>query len=143
MRREAKNAFNKTFYIIEYNRNLDIVDTLWYGYSSQTDLRKAMQIGLELHQEVKCAYKLNDNTMYTGPWADAVAWLQEEWLPKAMQAGVKYLAHVAAPDSFGETAGEIMQISAIGQQLNFGMFQNKTDAITWLQSCQEKEEVLA
>ena len=141
MRREAKNAFGKIFYVIEYLPALNIVDTLWYGYSSQADLRKAMQLGLELHQEVGCPYKINDNSLYTGPWADAVEWLQKEWLPAAVKAGVRYLAHVAPLHSFGETAGEVMEVSAIGKQLSFCMFQTKDEAITWLSACQQKEAV--
>ncbi len=137
MRQTAQNVFNKTFYEIEYNKDLNIIDTIWYGYSSQLDLKKACAIGLDLTQKVKCPYKLNDNTLFTGPWDSSVAWLEKEWLPKAIAAGVRYLAHVAHPDSFGETAGQVMQTSLIGKHLLVSIFSSREAAIAWLKSCQE------
>ncbi len=137
MRQTAQNVFNKTFYEIEYNPELNIIDTLWFGYSSQSDLKKACEIGLELTQQVKCPYKLNDNTLFTGPWDTAVAWLEKEWLPRAVAAGVRYIAHIAPPDSFGEAAGEVMQLSLIGKQLLVRIFSSRAEGIAWLQSCQQ------
>ncbi|RDC66362.1 hypothetical protein [Adhaeribacter pallidiroseus] len=137
MRKTAQNVFNKTFYEIEYNPELNIIDTFWIGYSSQADLKKACQLGLELTQQVKCPYKLNDNALFTGPWESAVPWLKKEWLPKAVEAGVRYLAHVALPDSFGEQAGEVMQVSLIGQLLQVRIFTSREAGLIWLKSCQQ------
>ena len=138
MYKEAKNAFNKTFYVIRYNPELNIIDTRWEGYASKNDLKKACQVGLELTRVVKCPFKLNDNTNFSGPWSDSVAWLEKEWLPEAMRAGVRYLAHVAAPDSFGETAGEVMKMSLIGRHLDVCIFPNREKALNWLKSCQQE-----
>ena len=142
MRRELQNLFNRTFYVVEHNREQNIIDTLWYGYASKNDLKKACSVGLELLEEVKCPYKLNDNSQFTGPWSDAITWLEEEWLPRAMKAGVKYLAHVASSNSFGEHAGEVMQISKIGQNLEVCIFDNRDKALEWLRSCQQKHHAL-
>ncbi|MFC6998362.1 hypothetical protein [Rufibacter roseus] len=142
MQLEATNSFGRTFYKVEYNQNLDIIDTLWYGYASQMDLKKACDIGLEILEKSNCLYKLNDNTTFTGPWADAVAWLEKDWLPRAMQAGLKFLAHVAHRNSFGEEAGEVMKVSKIGQELQVGIFTSRTEALSWLEACQKKNNVV-
>ncbi len=139
MQREAKNSFDRVYYVIEHNPELNIIDTKWYGYASQNDLRKACEIGLELLEQTKCPYKLNDNSELTGPWADAVAWLEKDWLPRAMQAGLRYLAHVAHEHSYGETAGQVMQVSKIGRQLEFCAFNSRPEALAWLKACQLKE----
>ncbi|MGV3589958.1 MAG: hypothetical protein ACO1OF_23320 [Adhaeribacter sp.] len=138
MYQEAKNAFSRTFYVIKYNPELNIIDTHWQGYASKTDLKKACQIGLEFTKAVKCPFKLNDNTYFTGPWNDSVAWLEKEWLPEAIKAGVRYLAHVAAPDSFGEKAGEVMQMSLIGRHLKVCIFPTREKALIWLKKCQQE-----
>ncbi|AMM51456.1 hypothetical protein TH61_10105 [Rufibacter sp. DG15C] len=140
MRLEAKNSFDKTFYVVEYNQTLDLIDTHWDGYASQQDLRVACGMGLELLEKTRCAFKLNDNSHQSGPWSQAVEWLEEEWLPRAMQAGLKYLAHVANKHSYGETAGDVMHISKIGKQLQYRMFFFREDALAWLKACQELEQ---
>ncbi|MBC3542040.1 hypothetical protein ACFSC6_08650 [Rufibacter sediminis] len=136
MRRECKNSFNKTFYVVEHSQELDIVDTLWYGYASPTDLRQAMEAGLEVLEQTNCAYKLNDNTQFTGPWKEAVKWLEKEWLPRAMKAGLCCLAHVANADSLAEESGKAMEISLIGRKLIYRMFHSRTEALAWLKTCQ-------
>ncbi|WP_125077744.1 hypothetical protein [Rufibacter latericius] len=139
MRYETKNSFNRTFYVIEHNPELDIIDTLWYGYASQNDLRAAMEVGLKVLEETNCAYKLNDNIAFNGPWAEAVKWLEKDWLPRAMQAGLRFLAHVASPHSFGEASGEAMEVSLIGQKLKYKMFRSRQEALDWLKACQEEQ----
>jgi hypothetical protein len=139
MRLEQQNSFGRTFYTIEYNPSLDIVDTVWTGFASDNDLRLACEVGLRLHEETKCAFKLNDNSTFTGLWSESVTWLETEWLPRAMAAGVKYLAHVAKKNSFGAAAGEVMGISSIGQQLQYCHFASRQEALAWLATCQQQE----
>jgi hypothetical protein len=98
MRKEVQNLFKKTYYVVEYNPKLNIIDTTWYGYASKKDIAAACEVGLELLEEVRCPFKLNDNTQLNGPWSDSVEWMEQTWLPRAMRAGIKYLAHVATKD---------------------------------------------
>ncbi|MGV3538751.1 MAG: hypothetical protein ACO1OQ_03015 [Rufibacter sp.] len=143
MRLEAKNPFGRTFYVVEHNQELDIIDTSWYGYASQNDLKTACEVGLEVLEKTNCAYKLNDNSELSGPWTDAVHWLEKVWLPRAMQAGLRYLAHVANQHSYGEEAGQVMHISKIGQSLEYCMFYSRQEAMAWLKKCQGKNVELA
>lgn len=143
MRRELQNLFHKTFYVIAYNQELDIVDTFWDGYASEKSLREACEAGLEVHEATKCPFKLNDNSRFTGPWSDSVAWLEKEWLPRALKAGVRFIAHVAPANSFGEVAGEVMKAGKIGEQLEVGTFYNREAALGWLKTCQKKHYAFA
>ncbi|MFB9865142.1 hypothetical protein EFA69_00760 [Rufibacter immobilis] len=138
MREEIQNSFGRTFYVIEYKPEQDFIDTVWLGYASQNDLRKACEVGLQMLEQTNCPYKLNDNSESAGPWADAVTWLEKEWLPRAVKAGLRYLAHVAHKHSYGETAGEAMQVSKIGEMLEVGVFSSREEALAWLKNCQLK-----
>ncbi|TXK38156.1 hypothetical protein FVR03_14325 [Pontibacter qinzhouensis] len=140
MRREQLNQFGKIYYVVEYQQSRDIINTVWHGYASKNDIRTACSVGLELLRETGCRYKLNDNTNLRGPWSEMVEWLEQAWLPGALHAGLRYLAHVAAPGTFGEEAGKVMQVGQIGQQLTYGMFDNRMEALIWLSACQEKEK---
>ena len=142
MYKEIKNAFGKVFYRIEYKESLNIVEAEWYGFTTKLDLQKALVAGLELHEQTRCPYRLNDNTAFSGPWADAVEWLGEVWLPRAYSAGVRYLAHIARPNSFGEAAGEALQMGKIGATIEVKLFSAKDEAMQWLKSKQELATVL-
>ncbi|QHL88813.1 hypothetical protein GU926_15825 [Nibribacter ruber] len=139
MRLDAKNSFDRTFYVVEYKPALNLIDTHWEGYASLHDLKTACEVGLQILETTHCPYKLNDNSALSGPWSEAVSWLEDNWLPRAMQAGLKYLAHVANEHTFSEVAGEVMHISKIGQELKYRMFFKREEAIEWLQSCQAVE----
>ncbi|WP_347157286.1 hypothetical protein [Pontibacter chitinilyticus] len=135
----GKNAFGKTFYKIEYKKDLNVVEAVWEGTASLHDLKNALVIGLQVHEESHCAYRLNDNTNFFGPWADAVPWLEKEWLPRAYAAGIRYLAHVARPDSFGESAGERLLKGKIGTSIQVKLFNKVEEALSWLKAKQEAD----
>lgn len=132
-----KSVFGKTFYRIEFKKDLNIVEATWQGTASKQDLRNAIVAGLEVHENTKCAFRLNDNTEFTGPWADSVTWIEEEWLPRAYKSGIRYLAHVARPSSFGEAAGEAMLLGKIGAAIKVRLFDNRGNALSWLKEMQE------
>ncbi|MBC5993463.1 hypothetical protein [Pontibacter cellulosilyticus] len=137
----VENAFGKVYYKIEFKEELNIIQAEWYGFTTKQDLKKALVVGLQLHEETRCAYRLNDNTAFSGPWADAVSWLEEEWLPKAYEAGIRYLAHIARPSSFGELAGEALQTGKIGATIEVKIFTEKEEALNWLKAKQELANV--
>ncbi|MFD2513261.1 hypothetical protein ACFSRY_05240 [Pontibacter locisalis] len=132
MQREIKNTFGRTFYKIQYHEDLNVVDAVWYSSASKQDLKQAVAAGLEVHEGTRCPYRLNDNTDFSSPWTDAVAWLEEDWLPRAYKAGIRFLAHVARPDSFGEAAGEALVKGKIGSVIEVQYFSNRQDALEWL-----------
>ncbi|RDV11490.1 hypothetical protein DXT99_24465 [Pontibacter diazotrophicus] len=138
MLKEVKNVFGRTFYRIEYKSRANMVEAIWHGTASKQDLKQAIIAGLEVHERTKCAYRLNDNSDFSGPWADSVAWIEEEWLPRAYASGIRYLAHVARPGSFGESAGEAMLWGKIGSQIKVQLFESRADAVDWLQAKQRE-----
>ncbi len=137
MQQLIRNAFGRVFYRIEYRKDLNIVEAVWEGTASQSDLKHAVTAGLQLHEHTRCPYRLNDNTNFFGPWADAVSWLEKEWLPRAYTSGIRYLAHVAHPSSFGELAGEELLKGKIGAIIQVRLFTNRNDALQWLKTKQE------
>ena len=142
MEQELRNAFGRVFYRIGYHAAADLVEAQWHGAASQQDLRNAVVAGLALHERTGCAYRLNDNTAFSGPWADAVPWLEAEWLPRAHTAGIRFLAHVARPGSFGELAGEALLQGQIGAQIHVAVFASREAALAWLRT-QQRERAVA
>ncbi|MFD2246365.1 hypothetical protein [Pontibacter ruber] len=137
MLKEVRNAFGRIFYRIEYKSDLNIVEAIWEGTATKNDLKHAVVAGLQLHEDTHCPYRLNDNTNFFGHWAEAVAWLEEEWLPRAHKSGIRYLAHVAHPRSFGELAGEEMLKGKIGANIQVCLFTDREQALSWLKAKQE------
>ncbi|WP_162052168.1 hypothetical protein [Pontibacter pamirensis] len=140
MLKEIKNVFVRTYYRIEYKSRTHIVEATWYGTATKQDLKQAIIAGLEVHERTSCAYRLNDNTDFSGPWADSVTWIAEEWLPRAYASGIRYLAHIARPGSFGESAGEAVLSSKISSQIEVGLFTSRAVAIDWLLAKQREND---
>lgn len=138
MQQEIKNVFGRTFYKIRYNTLSNMVEAEWQGTATQQDLKKAVIAGLELHERTQCAYRLNDNTGFSGPWSDSVAWLEEEWLPRAYQSGIRFLAHISRPGSFGEQGGVAMLQGKIGSQIEVALFSDRVEALLWLSGRQRE-----
>ena len=138
---EVRNAFGRVFYRIGYHAADDVVEAHWHGAATHQNLKDALVVGLGVHERTRCAYRLNDNTAFSGPWAHAVPWLEEEWMPRAYAAGLRCLAHVARLGSFGEQAGEALLQGQIGAQIQVAIFSSREDAWAWLGAQQRERAV--
>ncbi|QKG54294.1 hypothetical protein [Hymenobacter sp. BRD67] len=90
----------------------------------------------------KCPYLLNDNTNLMGPWDHAVAWISEDWTPRAIALGLTHFAHVVSSESFAALSAEAMYTS-IGTSFQMRIFGSRTEARHWLRDAQQAAKVLA
>ena len=84
---------------------------------------------------VQCPYLLNDNTALLGPWFDSIEWLEQLWVPQAMQMGLRYVAHVVQADCLSDC----ITVNFRGPKANLPelqIFHRVADAEAWLRSCQ-------
>ena len=141
MEEEVRNAFGRVIYRIGHDAAADVVEAHWQGAATAQNLQDPLLVGLRVHERTRCAYRLNDNTAFSGPWAHAVPWLEQEWLPRAHAAGVRCLAHVARSGAFGEQAGEALLQDQIGAQIRVAVFGSRADALAWLGAQQRERAV--
>ncbi|WP_147294153.1 hypothetical protein [Pontibacter diazotrophicus] len=126
----------KTIHKIEHEEEIGIVEAVWYSAASQEDLKQALSFGLMVHEQTHCPYRLEDITSLSGLWADLGAWLEEDWLPCACRAGIRYVAYIASLSSSGEAAGAAHPLDSIGSLIEVRFFTDRENALNWLKNKQ-------
>ena len=109
----------------------------WGGYVDPLEARRGAEKYLAAAGPFPCAYLLNDNVALQGPWFDSVEWLEQAWLPHALQLGLRYVAHVVQADS----GADILTLSfpqAVVGQIELQLFGQVREAEEWLRSCQQQ-----
>lgn len=90
---------------------------------------------LQILQHTHCPYMLNDNRGVLGSWKQANEWIEKEWMPQALNAGLRYHAHVVAPGVFGQASAEDMHLR-VGNSFQMRLFEDIDEAETWLRNMQ-------
>ncbi|MBD1396902.1 hypothetical protein H9Q13_06975 [Pontibacter sp. JH31] len=111
----------------------DYIEALWSGHITADDVVSAALAYLELVRRTGCPKLLNDKSAITGDWDEANDWLQFEWLPKVMAAGLRYMAHVYSQNMFSRLAARELQ-ERISPKFCMSNFQERQAAERWLAS---------
>ena len=142
MKKDFTNAFGKVFLSIEYDARNHLSYNDWRGYQTLESIMTGANAYLKELARHHCPYLLNDNTNVTGPWDHAVAWIAEDWTPRAMAAGLTHFAHVVSPASFAALSAEAM-FTQVGDSFQMRIFGNLDEARQWLRQEQRVAKALA
>ena len=108
----------------------------WRGFVDSGEAMRGADQYLRALVELRCPCLLNDNLALRGPWFDSVEWLEQVWMPQALDTGLRYVAHVVQSDSLSD----ILTVNYRGWQAGGGLelqiFQQVSDAEEWLHACQ-------
>ena len=135
MKKEVANAFGKVFLVAEYEPHNKLVYNDWQGYQTLDSVMAGANSVLELVSTCQCPYMLNDNTRVTGPWDHAVAWIAQDWTPRAIGLGLTHFAHVVDAKSFAALSAEAM-VSGIAGLFEMRIFGTVDSARQWLAEAQ-------
>jgi hypothetical protein len=108
---------------------------VWSGYITSADAMSGAMDYLAQVGPLHTLYLLNDNTSLRGPWFDSIEWLDQVWLPQAIQLGLRYIAHVVQAD----THNDILTLTCavpITDVLELQLFDDVASAQEWLRACQ-------
>jgi hypothetical protein len=115
---------------------LDLLHIRWHGHLTSDALVQGARAGLELFAGQPLPRRLLTNHSHvTGEWADALPWLQYEWLPEVTERGVHVLAHVLAKSytsHFVSYQGSQEFTIALKQAMRAAAFRNLEPAWRWL-----------
>jgi hypothetical protein len=141
MKKDLTNAFGKVFLSVEYDAQQKLLYNNWRGYQTlESIMTGANACLLELARH-RCPYLLNDNTSVTGPWDHAVAWIAEDWTPRAIAGGLTHFAHIVSPESFAALSAEAM-VTKVGTSFQMRIFGNLDAARQWLRQEQQAAKSL-
>lgn len=116
---------------VTIQRKQDYIEAKWQGHITADNVVCAAKAYLELLRKAPCAKLLNDKTEVTGDWQEANDWLQFEWLPQVLGAGLRYLAHVYSLSMFSKLAARELE-ERVTPQLSMKNFYERRLAEEWL-----------
>jgi hypothetical protein len=115
---------------------LDLLHIRWHGHLTSDALVQGARAGLELFAGQPLPRRLLTNhSQVTGEWAEALPWLQYEWLPEVTERGVCVLAHVLAKSQSSHVVsyqGSQEFTNALQQAMRAASFRNLEPAWHWL-----------
>lgn len=107
----------------------------WEGYANVDAIKSWGLEFTDLVKKTKCPYLLNDDSKSTGPWTQAMDWIESVLIPKVIEAGLKYYAHVVSSNTFSEMSAKELNMN-IGGHLEMATFKTIEEAKEWLKSKQ-------
>ncbi|MBT1706000.1 hypothetical protein KK060_22100 [Fulvivirgaceae bacterium PWU20] len=102
LRKGSKAYFSEDFVSIEYDFANHYLYVNWKGYQTEGSVKQGCEKMLEALLHYKCQNILNDNTNVLGIWTPAAQWVGENWLPRMVEAGLKYFAWVYSPSMLSQ-----------------------------------------
>ncbi len=131
MKRTLKNSFGQTYLTITYDEKNKLIHNYWQGMLSVENVKQGATEVLELMKITNCANLLNDNREITGSWNQANDWIETEWMPRALNLGLKQFAHVVSQGVFGALSAQEMH-RRVGDRFQMRLFNDINDAKAWL-----------
>lgn len=136
---ELKTATGKTFLTISFDEHNNWIYNDWSGYVSPDNVMQGCLSVLEAIEKYKAPASLNDNRHLVGPWDQSVDWIEQEWTPRAVAAGLRYFAQVVDENSFAATSSADL-LSKVQDRFLMRIFRDQESARDWLKECLQTGE---
>ncbi|WP_299824270.1 hypothetical protein [uncultured Pontibacter sp.] len=127
-----KHEQGDVYLMISYQKAY--IETKWFGHITADDVITAAKVYLELIRKTPHPKLLNDKSAATGDWEDANDWMEYEWLPQVMAAGLKCFAHVYSENLFSKLSARDLYLRVI-PDLQMENFLQRNAAKSWLANC--------
>jgi len=131
MKSTLTNALGEVYFETEFDPANGWVYGNWKGYVTVEEVINGANLGLQTLIKHKTGKFLNDNSQLEGPWEDANDWIANDWMPRALSAGLSKCAYIISPDIFGQLSAESLNTRVQG--LERQLFDNRKEAEKWLQ----------
>lgn len=119
---------------LTFSLHPNFIEAKWSGHITAGDVITASKAYLALMQRHHGPNKLlNDKTGVTGDWAEANDWLEFEWLPQVVKAGLQAMAHVYSSNMFSRLSARDLYLR-VTPRLHMHNFNDRAHALDWLLS---------
>jgi hypothetical protein len=115
-----------------YNAKVPCVEMTWRGYATSPMFRETNERVLRVIEERRADRLLGDVLDFILIGADDQQWLNENWLPRAMEAGLRRAGLIQPVYYFNRVAVENVVQKVDQNRLKVGYFQEATSAREWL-----------
>jgi hypothetical protein len=109
----------------------ELLNVRWHGQLTGAELIRGVQQAAQWRDQLRYSLILNDKSDTGGDWSDALPWLQYEWLPQALKAGVQAMAYLFSPDRENRFASHEF-IASLRPYIAIEQFDDPETAMAWL-----------
>lgn len=132
--KELWSPTNKLYLTIYHNEQANFIFNNWAGYVTSDNVKNGAFAVLEALKEFKSSCILNNNKELLGRWDHTVEWIEQDWTPRAIEAGLRNFAHVVDDDTFAAASAADM-LKRVAGRYTMQIFNTVEDAEQWLQTC--------
>ncbi|UZR96611.1 hypothetical protein [Chondrinema litorale] len=130
---ELKRSSGSTFATIYVEQDNDLIYIDWDGFLSVDQVKEGSEELLKIFKTVSGISKiLVNNQKVTGPWSKANDWYVNDWNPRAIKAGLKFMAVIESENIFTQLSLQGFQKVTSGFETQ--RFIGEDKARTWLKS---------
>ena len=131
MKIELHNSLGKLYLTTEFDTSNGWVYNDWKGIISNESIIEGCHEILKVQQDAKCPLMLNDNRQLVNSWGPTARWIDQVWLPQAMELGLRRFAHLVSPGIMGQaSAAEFFTL--VNSKIEMQLFEDLEQAKTWL-----------
>lgn len=105
----------------------------WHGNLTAEEVVGGVRAAMQLMDKHPFSHVLNDKRDTGGDWSEALPWLQYEWRPLAVAAGIRTIAYILSPDFTAQLVSGNFAAAMYGQ-INVTLFTSEKEARRWLQA---------
>lgn len=131
----TKNDMGRSICEMHYDEENKWIYATWDGYADLEAIKSWGKSYLKMVKETGCPYFLNDDSKSSGPWTNALEWIESFLIPNAIENGVRFYAHVLSESAFAALSSQELN-SKIADIFEIGSFNNADDAKKWLKEMQ-------
>lgn len=124
--------FDETYLQVIYEGDVPCVHMSWKTFSTSEEMRAGLEKGLELVREKNASKWLADVRQMGIISEEDQKWSNEDWFPRALAAGIKYMAVIVSEDIFNKMSVEEIMNNVPGTDLTSHYFNSIEDAREWL-----------
>lgn len=119
-------------YQIFYDANIDAVVMKWHGYATSAQFKEGTELMLNTLIKHQCYKVLADIKEMTIIGMEDQKWLEEQFLPRAIEFGFKAIAIVKPDHYFNKVAIESISYKIDKNKITLTLFDNLAEATAWL-----------
>lgn len=122
------------FITIEWDEAISVVIMNWRSSAKGEDFKTALNTGLNLIKEKKSKRWLANMQKMGAVGAAEQEWSSNDWFPRALAAGITYMALVIPESAISEMTVENIMSKVEGTNLVTHYFSDVSEAKKWLAS---------
>jgi hypothetical protein len=127
----AQNPADNPVCAVLWDDNNRCILVEWRGYASTLEFRFIHEVLISLIEQYRATKILGDDTHLVTIHAEDQAWVLEEWMPRAIAAGLRIAATKKPNGYFGQSSVEYIQ-SNLPSGITIRSFEQLEDAREWL-----------